>query len=267
MTGSRLSKNRSRSGASAFTSRSVGCRSRATGRRSVISGSVSRENFCTRASVSLDSSRKVGKIRIVSASASFLRGGRVERALGAGDQVLQLRLVLGERAEHHAGVLDQPLSPRPPGSRAPPRTSAPSRAKPGSVPSASLKSWPRPSMPLARSCCQPRNACARRRIQRVEDLVELDGVLHLAVGQLAALGDRLRCCAPASSRRRSRRAASSGAAPRARRCAAGRSGARSRSSRRCGWCRRRPRPCAPCRPARRPPARRPPARASSPRGS
>ena len=38
--------------------------------------------------------------------------------------------------------------------------SAPSCAKPGSVPSASLKSRPRPSMPSARSCCQVRN-CAR----------------------------------------------------------------------------------------------------------
>src|SRR5918999_1424632 len=65
------SRNRfSRSGARSPRSRTVGARSSAGAFRSFTSGRVSREKSSSRASVTFDSSRKTGKIRNVSASAS-----------------------------------------------------------------------------------------------------------------------------------------------------------------------------------------------------
>ena len=173
---------------------------------------------------------------------------------------------LGERAEHHAGVLDEPLH------RALLRVEHLEQVgavggEAGQLAERVVEVPPAALDALARSCCQVRNASRVAGIQRSKISSSSTVSLDLRVGQPAALGDRLLARARASARRRSRRAASSGAGSRARRRAAARTGGRSRSSRRCGCGRRRPRPCAPCRSARRPRARRPPGRASSPPGT
>jgi len=54
--------------------------------------------------VLLDSSRKVGKIRNVSARGVVLEGGRLEDVGRSRDQVAQLGLVLAQGAEDHARV-------------------------------------------------------------------------------------------------------------------------------------------------------------------
>ena len=79
------------------------------GRRSWTSGSVAFENVSRRANVSFDSSRNVGKIWNVSASACWRARCRVERLPGRDDEVVELALVLGQRAEHDAGVADERL--------------------------------------------------------------------------------------------------------------------------------------------------------------
>ena len=70
--------------------------------------------------------------------------------------------------------------------------SVPSSANAGSVPRASLRSWLWPRIAFAASCCQPWNAAPGPRVERVEDLVELDRPLHLRVGEHPAVGDRAR---------------------------------------------------------------------------
>ena len=70
--------------------------------------------------------------------------------------------------------------------------SLPSSAKAGRLPSASLRSRPRPATALERSCCQRLEALARLRIERLEDLVELHRLGHARVAEEAAVGHRAR---------------------------------------------------------------------------
>ena len=120
----------------------------------MISGSVSVENRFTRASVSLDSRRKVGKIRIVSASSSFFEAVASKVAL---EPVIRLRSCASSwvSAPNTTPVFLTSRCTAPSWESSTASTSAPSEAKPGSVPSASLKSRPRPLMPFASSVCQP----------------------------------------------------------------------------------------------------------------
>ena len=158
ITGGSFRKNCSRSGASAPRSRSVGPSSSATGFRSITSGRVLIANVWSRASVSLDSSRKVGNTWNVSASA-FCSAWSAENV----------------RSEFTINCWSWPFRSFSAANTTPVfliscrtavdcvsrtwRTAAPSCAKPARFPSALFRSFGAvPEIVFADSCTQLRNA-------------------------------------------------------------------------------------------------------------
>ena len=226
-----FSKRFSRSGESRRSEASVGCRSSSTGSRSRISGSVLTANVRTRASVAFVSARNVGRIRIESASASRRSASSPKSSVLRCTNVASALLVGGELLERAPGVLDEVAQRRAAVvEHARRRPRAPS-ANAGRLPSASLRSRPRPAPAFAALACHCRNALRVGLVEDREQLVELDRRTDLAVGQARAL---LHVARAAAARRRprrtSRRAASSGAGSRARRPSSARTSSRARSS-------------------------------------
>jgi hypothetical protein len=155
MIGSSLRKTSLRSGASAPSSRSVGRSWSATGIRSLISGCVSFAKTRSRLRVRRDSSRKVGKIEIVSASASSreatasknwfafpIRSRRLPRRSVSAFSVMPVFFTSRLRAGSWSSRIL--------------RTFEPAAAKSSRLPIALLRSSPRPSrIAIAISRIQP----------------------------------------------------------------------------------------------------------------
>ena len=177
ISGGRSSNVRRRSGAKARTSRSVGARSRATGRRSLDQRvGVERERLQPRERQPWTRRGTSGRSR---STRRGRRPGRRSRRTAAPDEVTRSRSrswSCADRAEHLAGVLDQQLDGaalavehrRP---RRPRR-----RRSPGSVPIASLSSRPvRRRCPSRGPAASRGTRCRVPRVEGAEDLVELDG--------------------------------------------------------------------------------------------
>ena len=191
MSGSRLTKRVRRSGARARTSRSVGVRSRAAGRRSWTSGSVSLEKLSRRWKVALDSSRKVGKILNVCASAScWLEvASKVSPALTI--EVVQLALVLRERPEDLAGAAHEARDLLGLAVEHGEQVVA-VVGEGGQVAQRVVEVAPAAGDRLGEVLLPALEALARLGVERLEDLVELDRLGHARVAEEAAVGHRAR---------------------------------------------------------------------------
>ena len=226
ITGSRLRKNASRSGASARTSASVGLRSCATGRRSCTSGRVSVENSCRRASVAFDSSRNVGKMRIDSASASLRDAVASNTRL---DDVISVRSCCSFSVSA-ANVTPVFLTSR---WSAPllrvehPQHVGPVGGEPGQRAERVVEVAPAARDALRQLLLPGAERRARGGVERVEDLVELHGVGDLRVRQPLALSGSVRAACPGVS---STYVSPSSVFWRSIACASACSGANSRSS-------------------------------------
>ena len=214
------------SGASFARSCSVGLSSRAAGRSWVTSGLVLSAKRSSRCSVWRDSRENVGSATNV-CSSSLSRGAVAANTLvGVLDQPAQLVVALGQRAEHDAGVGDQPphgallavedvdRRARVLGERA---EVAERLVDVAPVAADRLRLRLHPHL----------ERVARAVVERAEDLVELDGRRDLRRPQpRRPRGSSWRSGCPASARRRSRPAASSGAGSPSRPTAAARSACR-----------------------------------------
>src|SRR6185436_9358425 len=111
----------------------------------------------------------------------------VERLPGRDDEVVELALVLGERAEHDAGVADERLRLMLLAVEDPQQVGA-VVGEGGQGPEGVVEVLAVAADRLRRLLLPALERGPRPRVERVEDLVELPGPLHLRVRELPAVG-------------------------------------------------------------------------------